>query len=112
MNINPVSLWTNAHVATSQAAINSRIVREVLRWVIMGSMIMACLTVFQIFSFVRAGQVTAVVGTLLGGVLSFFSGVLYLAIQSLITALRTTDNKENGAGVPLTPVVMTDDKNA
>jgi len=112
MNMNPVSAtikaWTSAHAATSQAAINSRVMREMLRWVIMGSMAMACLTVFEIFSFVRAGQVTPVVGTLLGAILTFFGGLLSLAIQSLVTALRAVDTS-----VPAgPPVIVADDKNA
>jgi hypothetical protein len=95
MNLNPVNLavkaWSKAHESASQAAINSRVMREVMRWVIVGSMIMIAITLWQTFGFIKTGKVDIIVGGLLGGIFTFFGGILAVAIPALVTALRAAN---------------------
>lgn len=106
MNINPINIavkaWAKAHDSASQAAINSRVTREVLRWVIIGSMMMIAITLWQTFEFINSGKVDSVVGTLLGGIFVFFGTILGVAIPALVTALKAAD-KSNGNGGPVVP---------
>ncbi len=100
MNLNPVNLLGRAQRSTSQAAANSRLVREILRLVITGSMIMIAVTLWQTFDFIRESKVDTAVGILLGTIFTFFGGVIAVAIPALISAHKS---KDNGQGTPSTP---------
>jgi hypothetical protein len=95
-----IGLWSKTLNATSQAAISSKVTREILRFVIYVTMMMAVVTLWQTFMFIRAGKVDIVVGTLLGGIFTLFSGILSVAIPALITALKVTEQPSNPVQPP------------
>jgi len=100
---------------TQQAAINSKLAREVVRMVIYGSMFMTALTLWKTFDLIQLGKVDATVGTLLGGIFAFFGGVLAVTIPAFMTALKTVglnqpaNTTNNGA---ITPPAAPNDPNA
>jgi hypothetical protein len=110
MNLNPVNLavkaWSKAHDSTSQAASNSRVMREILRWVISLAMIMIGITLWQTFEFIKIGKVDVVVGTLLGGIFTFFGTILAVSIPAMVTALKVTEARAVTAPAMPPPTIL------
>jgi len=110
MKMNPINLavktWAKAHESTSQAATNSKVMREVLRWVVVGSMMMIAITLWQTFELIYVDKVDSVVGTLLGGIFVFFGSILAVAIPALVTALRASDRGHVGAPQVPPPTII------
>ena len=84
-------LYATTLDAASQSAINSKVVREVLRFVIYFAMLMMCITLWQTFAFISAGKVTATVGTLLASIFALFGTILAVVIPAFVNALRATN---------------------
>lgn len=90
------SLWSNTTTTLTQAATNTKVAREVLRLTIYFSLLAIGATLWQTFAIIRLGQFTAAIGTLLGGIFTFFGGILSVAIPAFVAALNASDK-------PVTP---------
>ena len=70
-----------------------------LRWVIVASTLMLAFILVETASFIKAGQVTAVVGSLLATIFTLFVGILGAAGKALMTALNDADDKDNNRDI-------------
>ena len=111
--MNPFSLaaqtWTKAHGLTSQAAINSQWMRILLIVVVIGCMTFIAITLGQTFILIKAGKVDAVVGALLGGIFTFFGGILAITIPAMITALRGNGVANGNPSIPPPTIISPPD---
>jgi len=73
---------------TQQAAINNKTARQIVLATILTVLILMSVTLWQTFVLIQLGKVDAVVGSLIGGIFTFFGGVLAVIIPAYMNALK------------------------
>ena len=89
-----VHVWTQGQATTSETA------RQVLVGVMVCSLGVILWVLYQSFSIIKAGKLDMVTGTFLGGVFTFFGGVLAITIPAFVSALGASNQPHLPPDVP------------
>lgn len=101
--VNKTPMLGQMHRWTVDRATNSEVARKVLVRVIYFAMAMILLGVISTVGLIYVGKVTAVVGTLLGGIFTLFSGILAIALPAFVNALIASQAASDAANTPTPP---------
>lgn len=96
---------------TQQAITNNKMAREIVRLIIYSTVLMVALTLWKTFDLIMLNKVDKVIGALIGGIFTFYGGILAVTIPAFMNALKTVgpnqpvnaanndaDNKDLAAG--------------
>jgi hypothetical protein len=76
---------------TQQAAVNSRAVRRTVILVVLATIAMIFLALWETFSLIQLGRVDVIVGPLIGGIFTFLGGVLAAALSALMNSPKSVE---------------------